>query len=80
MDPKKITVIFIFATIIAIAGYDVWAIYAGGTEASISHTLRIWAHKYPAVTFSFGFVMGHLFWPITLTPAISKVQKALKKI
>jgi len=79
MKAKKITVIFTMAMIVAIALYDVWAIAEGGTEASISHLLRVWGHKYPAITFAFGFTMGHLFWPITITPTLEKIQKGLKK-
>lgn len=80
MNAKKITSIFVLAMIVAIAAYDVWAIYAGGTEASVSHLLRVWSYKYPAITFSFGFVMGHLFWPISITPVLEKLAKSVKDV
>lgn len=78
MDWKKITSLLIIALIAIIAVYDVVAINQGGTEASISHVLRVWSHKYPAITFSVGFTCGHLFWPITLTARLKKLAKGLK--
>lgn len=62
MDIKKITIIFVMVIIVCIAGYDVFAILKGGTEASISHLLISWSYEYPAFTFLFGFTCGHLFW------------------
>lgn len=59
---KQYTVIFIIAVIVAIAMYDVFAIYQGGTEASISNILIQWSYKYPAFTFLLGYTMGHLTW------------------
>jgi hypothetical protein len=75
---KKITSLVILAIIVIIAIYDVFAIAKGGTEASISHTLQVWAYKYPAMTFSIGFVMGHLFWPISHTKELEDLKKKLK--
>lgn len=62
MNVKKITVIFIAITLIAIIGYDVWAIIAGGKEASISWTMIKWSYEFPMFSFLTGFVCGHLFW------------------
>lgn len=76
---KKITSMVIMLLIVIIAIYDVYAIAKGGTEASISHTLRVWAHKYIALPFSFGFVCGHLFWPISITDKLKKIGNALSE-
>lgn len=62
MNWKKYTVIFILAVIVSIAAYDFIAIHEGGKEASVSWTLIVWSHEYPAFTFLMGFTFGHLFW------------------
>ena len=75
MNWKRWTVIFISATFVSIALYDVLAISGGGTEASISHTLIVWSYNYPVLTFAFGFVMGHLFWRVRSTPELDAIDK-----
>jgi len=62
MDWKKATTIFILVMFCAVAVYDVMAIQGGGTEASISHTMIIWAYHYPLFPFLMGVLCGHLFW------------------
>jgi hypothetical protein len=62
MDLKKYTFAFIIGTILSIAVFDFVIIAKGGTEASISHMLITWSYDFPAFTFLFGFVAGHLFW------------------
>ena len=61
-DIKKITVYFIAALFFLITIYDVFAIVKGGVEASISHTMIIWAYKFPIFPFFMGVLCGHLFW------------------
>ena len=61
---RNVTVIFIFLVIIAIAVFDVFAVYNGGTESTISHVLIGWSYEFPSFTFAMGFTMGHLFWKI----------------
>jgi hypothetical protein len=72
---KKYAAIFIGVVIIAIAIYDIIAISAGGTEASISHMMITWSYKYPAFTFLMGFTMGHLFWRMRDTKETSELTK-----
>lgn len=67
MSSRLKTVIFIAATIVSIAVFDVYIIIEGGREASISHTLIEWSHEYPSVPFLIGFTMGHLFWRMKST-------------
>lgn len=63
MDFKKITKLFIFISFLIIVGYDIWVIFFGGVESSISRTIVAWSFQFPAFTVSVGFLMGHLFWP-----------------
>lgn len=63
---KIITFFIIPAIIVAILVYDVCAIMAGGTEASISSLIITSAYQMPFMVFCIGFFMGlvsgHLFW------------------
>jgi hypothetical protein len=79
MNWKRWTIIFISATFVSIAIYDVLAISGGGTEASISHTLIVWSYKYPVLTFCFGFVMGHLFWRVRDTKELIAISESTRK-
>jgi hypothetical protein len=72
---RKITTYFIGITILAIAVYDIFAIYSGGTEASISHIMIEWSYKYPSFTFLMGFTMGHLFWRMRDTKITAPLGK-----
>lgn len=71
---KKWTVIFIFVTFAAIAGYDVYTIAVGGFETSISHTMIEWSYKYPIFTFLMGVIMGHLFWRMGDSATTKKIS------
>lgn len=62
MDVKAITKLVIGVFIVGLLGYDVYAYMAGGQEATVSNTMIVWSHEYPAMTFLIGFAMGHLFW------------------
>lgn len=70
MDIKKITKIVTFGVIplliVLILVFDVFAIVKGGTEASISSLLIIWAYKMPfgvyMIGLTNGILVGHLFW------------------
>ena len=74
MTIKKVTIVFVLVLIGVIFGYDVMAIYKGGTEPSISHLLIVWSYDYPVFTFLFGFVMGHLFWRVRGTKELRKIE------
>lgn len=79
MNWKKNTIIFILATIISIAIYDVLTIAKGGLETSVSHTLIEWSYKYPIFTFLMGVTMGHLFWRMRDTPETKKIAEFIEK-
>ena len=76
---KKVTVIVLLVSAALLAGYDVWAILEGGTEASISHTIFVWSYKYPAFTFACGFLAGHLFWRLRDTPESKQISDDTRK-
>jgi hypothetical protein len=76
MEIKKLTKIFIAATIAVIAAFDVYVWTAGGTEATISWTMFEWSHEYPVFAFAMGFVMGHLFWQMK---GYGKIRASIKK-
>lgn len=63
---KIVTFSIIPAIVIAILGYDVYAIFKGGTEASISSLLITAAYKMPFMVYCIGLFNGilvaHLFW------------------
>lgn len=58
----KLTGFVILGAIILLGAYDTFAFLKGGTEATISHVLLMWSYDYPIFTFSFGVLVGHLFW------------------
>lgn len=70
----KWTVIFIIGMIAAVAAYDVYTIAEHGLESSISHTMIVWAYKYPIFPFIVGVVVGHLFWRMRDTGDTKKIS------
>jgi hypothetical protein len=79
MDIKKLTVYFIGLCVLAIIGYDVYAIIKGGTEASISYTIYSWSYKYPIFTFACGVLAGHFFWRIRDTKGTKQISDDSRK-
>jgi hypothetical protein len=79
MSWPRITGIFIASMLVLVGVYDVIAIMGGGTEASISHMIIVWSYNYPAFTFAFGFVCGHLFWRVRSTPELDKMDKRTRE-
>jgi len=62
MKIQKYTYMFIGIMIVSITIYDVYAIFVGGTQATISWAMIDWAYKYPLFPFIMGLLSGHLFW------------------
>jgi hypothetical protein len=79
MNWKKVTKIFTLCLFVVIAVYDAIAISGGDTEASISHLIIVNSYKYPAMTFLFGFVCGHLFWRMRYTPETKEISDATRE-
>lgn len=57
------TVAVIVITAVLWIAYDVWTVWYHGDEAgtSISWTIWVLSHKYPAIPFAAGLLCGHLF-------------------
>lgn len=54
---------FITIILLLIAGYDVFALFIGGTDATISRILLHDSAMVPAIPFGIGFLFGHVLWP-----------------
>lgn len=66
MKTRQITGYAIIVFLVLIFVYDFWAYMQGGQDATISSVIITdWALNYPAFTFGIGFIMGHLFWPLS---------------
>lgn len=63
---SKVTFIGIPLIVLAILGYDAYAVIKGGSEASISSQIIALSYKMPFFTYSIGLfngiLVGHLFW------------------
>ena len=80
MKVKTITIYFTLLIVAAAIGYDFYAIAVGGTEASISHIIKVWGHKYPIISFSLGALFGHFFWPIKSTKDTKKIDEMIREL
>lgn len=58
---KKITGFVILASIVVLVAYDFFAYSKGGTDATISWLIWTWSLETPTVSFSAGYLCGHLF-------------------
>lgn len=67
-DWRKITTGLIFFLILSLGIYDVGVFIFGGGDATISTVLYQLAQAYPVLSFSLGFVTGHVFWPNRAAP------------
>jgi len=79
MKYKQWTMIFVGVLVLAILIFDVFVLYKGGTEASISHLLIVWAYKYPIMPFFVGIICGHLFWRMRQTKSLSEHPETINK-
>jgi hypothetical protein len=61
---EKATKIIIIAIIIIVVGYDIAVAILGNEGETISEILYGYSLRFPVIPFSFGFLMGHLFWPV----------------
>lgn len=66
MSKRELTGYMIPFFIVLIFGYDAYVFFTEGQDATISSVIITdWALNYPAFTFLVGFIMGHLFWPLS---------------
>lgn len=73
---KTVTFYVIGLTLIALLGYDVFAIIKGGTEASISSVIITWSYKFPLFPFLFGVLCGHFFWRMRTNKDTKEIDDA----
>lgn len=64
MGPAEITGIVLFALLVFIGVYDVWASYTLGRSATVSYVVQSWAIQFPILGVLIGIILGHLFWPV----------------
>lgn len=63
---REVTKFFIIGILVVIFAYDFYAYLQEGQEGTISYLIITdWSRNYPAFTFLIGFIMGHLFWPLS---------------
>lgn len=62
MKLRKYTVMILFGTAAGLIGWDFFAYFQGGQEATISKVMIDASTEHPMVTLGFGVIIGHLFW------------------
>lgn len=77
MNIQRITQIVMAFAVIALLGYDVWALIAGGTEGTISHWMIVESYNYPLIPFFWGFLTGHFFWRLRDTASTKNLGRSL---
>lgn len=79
------TDIFVIGTIVLIGLFDFYIIIKNGKQASVSAWFIRNAKKYASIAFLMGFVMGHLFWPMSefdyteVQEMVEKCEKFIKE-
>lgn len=58
---RAITVALLAVVALALAGYDVVAVWRGGNGSTISEVLLAAARAHPVIVLAFGVLLGHLF-------------------
>ena len=64
VDGPTVTRLTLLLTLIALLGYDLFAVYQFGYEGTISLVVFTMAKAFPIIPFLAGVVVGHLFFPI----------------
>ena len=59
---KQITIMILVVTVFALIGWDIYAMFCGGHEATISSVIVTASYDLPIIPFASGFLMGHFFW------------------
>jgi hypothetical protein len=61
MDTTKLTGWLTLTWVVAAIGYDYLAYRLWGSQATISHVLRMWSDGYPVLLIALGCLIWHLF-------------------
>jgi hypothetical protein len=80
---KLVTFAIIPFIIFLILAYDVFAIYVGNSEASISSLIISMSYEMPFMVYIIGLcngiLVGHLFWRMKKNGDTKKIDKMKKK-
>ena len=76
VDGPTVTRLTLLLTLIALLGYDLFAVYQFGYEGTISLVVFTMAKSFPIIPFLVGVVVGHLFFPIEGTNARSSGKES----
>lgn len=63
MIQRRITLAILILTTVALVSWDIYAAVNGVDGDTISQVIFKGAQEHPSMPFSFGVLMGHLFWP-----------------
>ena len=64
VDGPTVTIMTLLLALVALLGYDLFAVYRFGYEGTISLVVFTMAKSFPIIPFLAGVVVGHLFFPI----------------
>jgi hypothetical protein len=70
-SPNVFLGITFIVLLFAIAAYDLWAYENLPPGSSVSHAFQRWSRDYPALGVGVGFILGHLFWPLSSPPRVA---------
>ncbi len=57
------TLAVIIAAVILLVAYDIFAVFSGGPQNTISWKLMTWSQRFPIIPFVGGVLAGHWWWP-----------------
>lgn len=63
---QVVTAWVIFASVVLLLSYDVYAYLHGGVAATISWVMYDQSKQYPIISFAMGLLCGHLFGQMTV--------------
>lgn len=62
---QKWTVGIIVGVIVLLIGWDCYAVWRAGEEATISAIIQHAAHQWPIIGAAGGLLIGHFFWQMS---------------
>ena len=64
MNYRKLTKYFIVITLAVILIYDIYAVYNGGVNSTISQVMADWSLEYAPLNYLIMYALGHFTWPV----------------
>lgn len=71
---KNVTIFFIFAAVLVLGGWDIYAAFNGTPGDTVSEIVLEASLRRPVVPFVVGVICGHLFWPQIGEQNASKIR------